>query len=577
MYFLKGKNNQALGSNGAGKSTIVDALMWCLYGKTVQGLKNPDVVPWTGKGTTEVEVALLIDDEKHVVKRTVGPNLLTIDGKEAGQDYVDRLISIPVEVIPYAIIMGQRQNLFFDLTAGEKLKIFSSSLDLERWEHRSAHAAEQVKIREREIQLKEAEITALESQLESVERDITSTKQSSDDWEAKRQTALETKENSRADLERKLEKLNQERDDADLKFERAETELRAMNIEALTKDALSQRSRLETQEREHIQATRKKSELESLLDDMGDETCPTCQQPIKSKETLKKLQTEIKDKIKALRINDLAKAVEVAKQENDRVNEKLKNEEVAAKQFRIDSREAQDQLTRLAKPIAEVEAAIKAIDTLSEELLNQSNPYTEIIRQLKRKLSLMKEQIETGKKNLSKRLESCDRLRYWVKGFKDIKLLIVEEILQELEITTNAMCDEFGLVGWKVEYDIERETKSGSISRGLNIVILSPNNKNAVKWESWSGGESQRLKLIGSAALSSVLLNHIGVTTNLEIYDEPTESLSREGVADLVDLLATRAKEAKKSIWLVDHHVIESSSFVKTVLVTKDKQTSRLN
>lgn len=577
LYFLKGKNNKELGSNGAGKSTIVDALMWCLYGKTVQGLKNPDVVPWTGKGATEVEVTLRIDDKKHVIKRTVGPNLLTIDGKEAAQPYVDTLIGLPADMIPYTIVMGQRQPLFFDLTPGEKLKIFSQTLDLERWEERSEHAAGLVKGYENEIAFKEREIASLERQLEGLERDIQTAKQSSDDWEAKRQSALENKESAKADLEAKLAQLNKSHDDADLKLERAETELAAINLEALIKEDRAQQARVDTQEREHIQAVRKESELKTLLDDMGDETCPTCQQPIKSKETLKKLTAEIKDKIKALRISDLAKAVNVAKQERDRVSEKLQIQEQAAKKFKNEASDARTAIDRLVKPIAETEAAIKAIDAMADEALNQTNPYTEHLRELKKRLRSTNDLIAQAKEGEAKKRESCERARYWIKGFKDIKLLIVEEILQELEIVTNGMCDEFGLVNWRVEYDIERETKSGTISRGLNVVILSPGNKSPVKWGAWSGGEGQRLKLIGSAALSSVLLNHVGVSTNLEIYDEPTESLSREGVADLVDMLAQRAKEAKKNIWLVDHHVIESSAFVDTVLVTKDKHGSHLN
>ena len=98
-----------------------------------------------------------------------------------------------------------------------------------------------------------------------------------------------------------------------------------------------------------------------------------------------------------------------------------------------------------------------------------------------------------------------------------------------------------------------------------------------MKWEVWSGGVSQRLKIIGTEALGSVLLNHVGITSNLEMYDEPTESLSREGVSDLVDLLAQRAKDAQKDIWFVDHHVVESSRFNQVVTVTKDAGGSRLD
>jgi DNA repair exonuclease SbcCD ATPase subunit len=203
-----------------------------------------------------------------------------------------------------------------------------------------------------------------------------------------------------------------------------------------------------------------------------------------------------------------------------------------------------------------------------------TNPYTDQIRIIKKRIELNKGVAEQAKKTVVAKRERCERIRFWIKGFKDIKLYTIEEILQELEITTNAMCEEFGLVGWEVKYDVEKENKSGTISRGLNITVLSPKNKHPVKWEVWSGGEGQRLRIIGTEALSSVLLNHIGVTTNLAMFDEPTIGLSTEGVQDLVEMLAYRAKQADKSIWFIDHHAIPSNKFIQEVTVVRDKEGS---
>ena len=47
-------------SNGAGKSSIVDALSWCLYGKTARGVSGSDVInKKAGKGCS---VTLKIND-----------------------------------------------------------------------------------------------------------------------------------------------------------------------------------------------------------------------------------------------------------------------------------------------------------------------------------------------------------------------------------------------------------------------------------------------------------------------------------------------------------------------------------
>ena len=582
LYFLKGKNlvQTALGSNGSGKSSLLDALMWCLYGKTVQGLKNPDITPWTGKGTTIVEVTIKIDKKIHKIRRTANPNLLTVDGQEVGQVYVDKLIPIPLEIIPYTIIMGQRQPLFFDLVKSEKLKIFAEPLNLERWEARSAHAAELTRSLENEIVAKETECTLLHVQICEIESDIESAKAKRDLWETQRSDALTGKDKDIVVLQKKIAAVQKERDDADLKYDRAETEYRSIltELEKLYREQGTLNQNIHKFQFQLKSEEEKLTEAEDDLKHADDAHCPTCNQSLDNL-AKKKLKTELKNAISSYK-NGIGVCTDVLDSHADSIRKldtAIKAQEAAQKQFAKDSNEARDILDKLLPQIAEWEAAIKAIETLKADYENQDNPYKEQFATLRKRKGVIEQSIEQATKAIELKSAYCERVRYWIKGFKDIKLYTLTEILQELEITTNGMLEEFGLVGWRIEYDVERETKSKTIARGLNITVLSPHNKSAVKWEAWSGGEAQRLRIIGSAALSSVLLNHLGVSTNIEVYDEPTESLSKEGVVDLVELLAMRAKDTKKQIWLIDHHTIESSHFADVVTITKGKQGSIIN
>lgn len=579
VYYLKGKNkvNPALGSNGVGKSTLIKALRWCLEGKTGEGLKNPDIIPWSSKGKTEVELTIEIDNQEHKIKRTVNPNKISIDDREVGQEYIDKLIVIPFEIIPYTIILGQRQPLFFDLTASEKLKLFSEVLQLERWELRSKHAAELSNNLEKEITVKETEHEACLNAQGQALADFNSLKQQSSTWEANRAEQLSNAENDKKKLQKQIAAVMNERDTADLKLDRAETELKASPIESLRihysitlNEIVKYEEMLKTQ-------VRHKAKYDTELISIQDCICPTCRQEI-DREITKKLRIDLTKNIKICddQITFLKKEIDLSKQVRDQTLEKFEIEDKASRKFKNDAEQARDILDRLLPKIANWEAEIKAIEKQLQTNETDSNPYTEQLQTLRRRRDQYKVTIEQTEKTIKTKAEYLERSKFWVKGFKDIKLLIVEEILQELEITTNSMCEEFGLINWQVKYDIERETKSGNIARGLNITILSPTNKNPVKWESWSGGEAQRLRLIGTFALSSVLLNHVGVTTNLEVTDEPTESLSREGVQDLVELLAQRAKQTNKSIFLIDHHTIESNHFVNTITVMKDKTGSAI-
>jgi len=93
-----------------------------------------------------------------------------------------------------------------------------------------------------------------------------------------------------------------------------------------------------------------------------------------------------------------------------------------------------------------------------------------------------------------------------------------------------------------------------------------------VRWENWSGGENQRLRLIGSLALSDVLLARAGIETNLETLDEPAVYWSSEGIQELCAFLAERAKVRGKTIFYIEHNTVQSHYFEEVIRVVKDKK-----
>ena len=64
LVLIKGKNldNDAIDNNGSGKSSIVESLVYALYGRTIRGLKGDDVVNNVTKKNTKVFLDL-VDDQ----------------------------------------------------------------------------------------------------------------------------------------------------------------------------------------------------------------------------------------------------------------------------------------------------------------------------------------------------------------------------------------------------------------------------------------------------------------------------------------------------------------------------------
>lgn len=79
VVYLNGNNTRIDGANGSGKSTIVDAFSWCLFGKNAQdqteGAKGFDIKPQDPQGnprhhlTTRVVMDLTIDNEPITLRR----------------------------------------------------------------------------------------------------------------------------------------------------------------------------------------------------------------------------------------------------------------------------------------------------------------------------------------------------------------------------------------------------------------------------------------------------------------------------------------------------------------------------
>src|SRR5258707_2034718 len=109
------------------------------------------------------------------------------------------------------------------------------------------------------------------------------------------------------------------------------------------------------------------------------------------------------------------------------------------------------------------------------------------------------------------------------------------------------------MIDWQISFDVERESKSGGITKGFVVFVKSPANTEPVRWENWSGGETQRLQLAAALGLANLIMQQNGLDNTIEFYDEPSTHLSAEGMIGLADMLHERAISEQKRIWIVDH------------------------
>lgn len=257
----------------------------------------------------------------------------------------------------------------------------------------------------------------------------------------------------------------------------------------------------------------------------------------------------------------------------------LPEDERAANRVRRTIRETQEahaaDVAKAAKDAGRKRDIENAQNRLAD-LKAARNPHHARLRETEQQAVELTAEIRLRKKNLKRARVNAERVRYWIKGFRELRLWLVEESLAQLEIEANAALYALGLEGWRMQFDVERETKAGGVSRGFTVLVESPESDGAVPWESWSGGESQRLRIACEIGLANLILAQRGAAFDLEMWDEPSSWLTEEGVESLLRLLRERARESGRKVLVADHRALGFGGFSRTLFVEKGKNGSQL-
>ncbi len=580
LHFVKGENKvePLLGSNGSGKTSLWDAVCWCLYGKTPDGLKNPDLKPWGESGKTVVTIKLLRDEKDYHVTRTIGKNRLTLNEEDVGQEQIDEDL-MTFAVFTNTILLGQGQPLFFDLRPQQKMQLFTDVLDLDRWDERSRVAAEEVQeLTSTEIQMG-ASITAAKQLIAEYASGVADARKRSRAWEEERTDRVNTIGSEIDFFKDNIEKLEDKRNDARISYDTRRTEHKlAVNSQATAEKILARTERRRNAEIGEVSKIEwELQRVQNQLDRLKAATkCPTCGHVVKVSDLRKHLRVLRTSEIKLIKRIGRDKESKLIKLVKKRKKVVTRHEKIV-ENLRTKVDKAHDRVDGFTMDHAKATIKLEELEKTFKYWNDEGNPHREQLKDLRGKLVDQKEifeELEYAQHRIHKRI---DRTRFWVQGFKECRLYAIEEVLDELRLVSNAICPELGLEGWELDYSIEKIAKTGNIRPGLNVMIKAPATDTAVRWESYSGGECQRLRLAGALALSEALLNHAGIETDWEILDEPTQHVSPEGIRDMCESLPARAKRLNRRTFYTDHQAIESSHFASVITVTRKRKGARID
>lgn len=585
LYFMQGVNalEPRLEANGSGKSTIWEALLWCLYGKTSRGLKAGDVCNWDTDKGTKVEFAYQMEDNISikVMTRTWKPNSWTVTdlfGKTTDLTKDDQSLSdIRLEFMPFlhCILMAQSQPMFLDLKHDQQAALFSEVLGLDHWITYSASASKKATAQDMESRRLEKQVSELDGQI-NAQQDF---KGSIESFETDREFELSGFVKPYQDGCAQLRVLKNVEQDA-IALESSKR--------ATYKDA---REQLETyQEKTAKPAQKAYDELNTQwriaiarADDLDaawirvkeQKDCPTCKRPLDRAEHAKHLQLhekawraahavelDLEDQVSKAEatLDGLAKAGTKLLDNLNKANDLLDLAEQSVKTQRM-------AILRVGKELDDIEAQVEAIE-------KRVNPFLDVQAKAKAEGKRLRADRHEAEALLDASMSKYKLYSFWVRGFKELRLQLIAEALTELEIEVNSCVTALGLVGWELRFEVDRETKGGSIARGFSVQVTSPTTSKPTPWEAWSGGESQRLRLAATMGLSNLIRSRMGVELDLEVWDEPSTALSPQGVRDLLEALEHRAHQEQRQIWIVDHTAHSFGGFAGGATVTKTRKGS---
>ncbi len=586
LYFMQGVNEAEprLEANGAGKTTIWDALTWCAFGKTSRGLKAGDVCNWdAGKGT-KVEVAFDEGDNLSlkVMTRTWSPNSWTLKDlfgnttdltKDASNPMLAKL---KLDFSPFlnSILTAQGQPMFLDQKHDVKAALFSDVMGLDRWLDYSGKASKKASTQDGISRGYEREIARVKGHLESLQGQdhIVGLEQ----WEALQKKALQAVEQ---DYLREMAKSHALKKDIPVLQKHVDEDQARVReardfVEESKLDLAEMREHARLAGLDEVEARVKYEHAKdhNLAFDGG--VCPTCDQKVDLKALARKGIVE-EDETRKVWLK-AKKALDDADENVRRSLKDLDHDEDALETETARLLVSNNKLKEAQRNHQFCERALDQLEEKAEELQREINPFAELEAKAREEGERLRDELAALQRRLDDSNGRYSLFSFWVRGFKELRLQLIAEALTELELEVNSCVTSLGLVDWELHFEVDRVTKGGSVQRGFNVFVGSPHNSAPVPWEAWSGGEAQRLRLAATMGLANLIRSRSGTTLNLEVWDEPSNGLSAQGIKDLLESLASRARRESRQIWIVDHMAHSFGDFAGGATITKTASGSKL-
>jgi DNA repair exonuclease SbcCD ATPase subunit len=156
--FEKNNTNLIIGTNGAGKSTMLDALTFVLFNKPFRKINKPQLANTTNERECLVEIKFSVNSRDYLVRRGIKPNVFDIEvngnplHKEADDRANQRILEESILKVNYKsftqiVILGSSTFVpFMQLTTANRREVIEDLLDIRIFSAMNSLIKEKIRI-----------------------------------------------------------------------------------------------------------------------------------------------------------------------------------------------------------------------------------------------------------------------------------------------------------------------------------------------------------------------------------------------------------------------------------------------